>query len=542
MRRMPVGDGASLARAGRRLSLGVCIALVTPGVLSAQGEADAAWNEGDFALASRLYEARLADEPWNARALHRLALMKAWDEDFEESLDLFDRLLVEDPANLDAALDRAKILSWSEDLDAARIAYADLAERYPERREPWLGLARVLSWNDQLRSAEAVYESMLEVDPRDVEALAGYARMAAWDGRLAEAESRGRGAVSLHPDNVMLLTGLARTLRWGGRPAAAFPILEQALALAPEHEEARQEMRLSRMSIAPRLGPTATYESDSDQNRIATVWLDQTLWLSWRVGVNVTGYGRTAELDGSGRHGSSYGGMLELRTRVADGWEMNFGAGASGSDLSESGPSLNLRARIATPGRHRAQAFTTFSRRALDITVPLMESGVLIEEWNLGVRGTPLAGWRAEASAGLSDYRGRAPNRRVSGVLAVSRRLAPDWNVGVGLRAFGFEEDVNDGYFDPSLYGLAEVRLGWAPTFGPWHVGLDIAPGLQKVTRGTSAVSAAVRANASLGYEFGLGRVVQLHGGYHTTGLTSFSTGDADYRYVHVALALGWAF
>ena len=61
---------------------------------------------------------------------------------------------------------------------------------------------------------------------------------------------------------------------------------------------------------------------------------------------------------------------------------------------------------------------------------------MLIEEWNLGVRGTLLPGWRAEASASLSNYRGGAPNRRVAGVVGVTRRLAPDWNAGIAVRAY----------------------------------------------------------------------------------------------------------
>jgi hypothetical protein len=171
-----------------------------------------------------------------------------------------------------------------------------------------------------------------------------------------------------------------------------------------------------------------------------------------------------------------------------------------------------------------------------------MQGNVRIDDWSLGALGALAPGWRAEASLGLAKFVGDIDNRRLAGFMNVTRRLSSAWRAGVTVRAFGFEEDANEGYFDPSLYALAELQAGWAPSFGQWKVGLDVAPGFQKVTRGTSTVSATVRTNASLAYEFGMGQLLRLHGGYQTTGLTSFSTGDSDYRYVHIALTLGWTF
>jgi tetratricopeptide (TPR) repeat protein len=511
-------------------------------IASARARADSAWDEGRFELAETLYEERLAEEPTDSRALHRLALLRAWADRYQESIALFDRLLIAIPSNFDAALDRARVLSWQSELEESRAAYTALLELQPESREAWLGLARVLSWEGRLDSAIVIYDRMLDSHPGDPEALAGLATMAAWDGRLEEAETRWRGALELHPDNVMLLTGLGRTLRWGGQPAAALQPLERALEIAPEDAEAAQEFRLARTSIAPRVGPSAVYESDSDGNRIATLRYEQTVWPSGRTAIHVKGYARTAGLAGTGISGEAYGGLVELQTRVAKGWEMNVGAGASGSNVSDQGPVLRLSARAATPGHHRVQASARFSREALYATLPLMQSNVRIEDWSLGARGTLAPGWRAEASVGLARFVGSSSNRRLAGFMNVSRRISPTLRAGVTVRAFGFEEDADEGYFDPSLYALTELQAGWAPSFGRWRLGLDIAPGVQKVTRGASTVGATVRTNASLAYEFGMGRLLRLHGGYHTTGLTSFSTGDADYHYVHVALTFGWTF
>ncbi len=503
--------------------------------------ADSAWVAGDIPRAESLYAAELARADSMPRALHRLALIRAWAEDYDASLALFDRLLALDPSNVEAALDRARVLSWRNDLDDAAAAYLAVLGEHDDSREARLGLARVRAWKGDLEAAEATYAELLERDPRDVEALAGRARVSAWAGRLEESEARWRAALEHHPDHPVLLTGLGRTLRWQGRSSAALGVLSRAVEVAPDDAEARREYRLARLSVAPRVGPSLVYESDSDGNRMTTLWLDHTVWPGRDVALHANGYVRHARVAASGESGGAYGGLAELRLRIGGEWEVDTGAGATHNTLAGEGAAPQWRVRVATPGRLPAQLWARVWHRALDETAPLMRSGVEIRERSIGVRGT-LSGARGELTLSDATFAGAETNRRRAAGLALSRRLGSGWTLGLATRLFGFDRDLNEGYFDPSFYSLTEVRVSRDDRLGDWHLSFELSPGMQKVGSGPGDVSGSARARLSFGREFGPGRIVWLHTGFSSAGLQSFSTAGADYRYYQIALAVGWAF
>ena len=82
-------------------------------------------------------------------------------------------------------------------------------------------------------------------------------------------------------------------------------------------------------------------------------------------------------------------------------------------------------------------------------------------------------------------------------------------------------------------------RACWVGTAGDWSVLLELAPGAQQVTRDGS-LSATIRSSARLAYDVAPGREIALSGGYSSTELQSFSTGDRDYRYHALILSSGW--
>ena len=63
------------------------------------------------------------------------------------------------------------------------------------------------------------------------------------------------------------------------------------------------------------------------------------------------------------------------------------------------------------------------------------------------------------ADGAWARWKGTEPNRRLSGSLALSWRASHMWRIGVAGRAFGFEKDLGDGYFDPDFYGHIEAAL-----------------------------------------------------------------------------------
>lgn len=54
--------------------------------------------------------------------------------------------------------------------------------------------------------------------------------------------------------------------------------------------------------------------------------------------------------------------------------------------------------------------------------------------------------------------------------------------------------------------------------------------------------SGAFRTSARLAYRLRPGREISLSGGFSSTGLQSFSTGESDYRYTALVAGVSWVF
>lgn len=606
---MTTRPSGSIARAvGRAAALTMIALVVAVESTSAQSPADSAWLAGDTRLAGDLYELRLARDSTDELALHRLALMWAWDARYEESLELFDHLLRISPANHEARVDRAKVLAWSGDLPGAKAEVDRVLEiqpsyapalaaraRYeawrgdltsaitmqnellgvaPDDRDAWrsqatylvwddrladaiaiydsllqsdpsdrasrLGKATALGWSNRLEEASVLYAELLEVDSSDVEAWAGYARVAAWGGRLKEAEDRWRRAIDLAADDASAYAGLGQTLRWQGRNAASHEALTRATELAPGNREASEELRALRLDLSRKGRPGVQFTSDSDQNDIFTVDGDARWHPTPSVELSAAAYFREARYGGAESFQRSAGGVLfGASTQLEPGWDLAGAIGVSGSDRS-GGARGRFEASVRSPRRNTVVGSMAISTGPLDESAILIENGVTVDQLQLGGVARLNAAWRLDASASVALFDGSESNRRLAGSLFVGRRLLTAWNLGLFGRIFGFEKQLNDGYFDPDLYWITEVTATWSTGVSNWRFSLDAAPGVQQVGAG-GATSATIRAGGRAAYSLGAGREVSLRALYSTTGLTSFATGSEDYRYLSVGLQMTWA-
>jgi tetratricopeptide (TPR) repeat protein len=585
----------------------VAVVLARPGL--AQDEADAAWDRGDVAVAERLYERRLAADSSDQRALHRLALIRAWDERYAESLVLFDRLLAIAPFNSEAEVDRARVIGWRGDLqqaisaldallerrptyvpalqaraqfsawageleaairtydqlvditpedrsvryarartlgwaarfEAATAEYDSLLRTDPNDREARLGLARVLAWSNALDSAAAVYRRMLNVDTTDIDAWRGLAQARTWSGDLLGGERAWRRALTLAPDDVPSLVGLAQALRWQGRGAAAVEILERAEALDPTYRDLRTQLQWARAATAPRVGSSFVYESDSDGNRIGTLAARGAWRPTPRVEMRVEAYTRDLDQVGDARlEHATRGGFLELWTQFEPGWSGAIGVGVSDSDTEGASSIGRFSVWASSPARYRAGGTLRYARRALDVTALLAERSVEYQEINVGIRGEPARGWSVTGGISRATFDGTESNRRVAGSVGMSRRVSRAWTFGASWRGFGFEKNLNDGYFDPDFYSVSEVTGKWQQELGRWTLLLEAAPGVQTLTG--ADVSASARTRGLVSYRVAPGREVVGAAGFSTTGLQVFSSDVGTYRYRTVSLSGSWAF
>lgn len=586
---------------------------VVTGPLAGQAPAERAWNAGDLERAAQLYEQRLEADSTDVLALHRLALIRAWNQQFEESLALFDRLLeiapdrptarrdrarvlgwaghleqaleeldrvlgrerddvvalearaqfrqragdlsgaLEDyrrlstlrPADTELDLQRARLLSWQSELEESIALYDSLVAARPEDREARLELARVLSWAGRLDSATAVYRGILERDPDEADAVQGLARVLGWTGDLRASERYWRRAVELSGGEADAWLGLARTLRWEGRPAAALSAWKHARTAAPEGQDVLDEKRWLDARLHAHAGPGFSYEADSDENRIYTLTMDGGFRVVPRLSIGWETYGRRTtnrarpEPDDFERQAA--GGMLDAGLQLEPGWWLRAGGGVAYSDGARDDELAAWRASVSSPAHMPFQFILAYRREPLLVTSQLIERGVTVEAvdvrtvWRMG------SGWQLTAATSPARFSGTEANDRWTGLLSIDHDVSRSWRLGVTGRAFGFERDLNEGYFDPDLYVLAELNLRWQAFPGDWHLSLELDPGAQKIGEGGD-VDGTFRTSGSVGYRFAPGRQLNLSGSFSTTGLQSFSTADADYRYGRVSMGMRWAF
>lgn len=567
--------------------------------------ANTAWVEGEQTRARELYSRVLAADSTRGVALHRIALMTAWEERHDRALRLFDQLLDLQPENISARVDRARVLAWSGELEealealdrvlsddptfrpalearaqflawagrydaslsayddlvgisggepavqrsrarvlgwasrfeAARAAYDSVLSRNPDDLDARLGLARVHALSDELEEAREVYRSILADESGHPEALRGLARALTWGGDLPEGEGYWRRALEEEPENVEALIGLGQNLRWQGRNAAALRVLERAQAEAPRNPDLREQLRWIRASLAPGVDASFVVEDDSDENRMATASVTGRWYPVPRLGLRVDYYRRGA--DQRALEHETQGVTVSGSYQLEPGWTVSAGLGGSESDAEENDAFSSWSLGIGSPGRYRVTGNAYLRKSALDATAALVANGVEMTEYGVDGRWSPAPGWLVNGSLGGASLEGSQKNSRMNTAASVTRTLTPSWRVGVAGRAFWYDKDLVEGYFDPDFYGIGEALVSWLWEPGPWSLRLEAAPGVQQVTS-EGDVAETFRASAGLAYRLAPGREISVSGGYSSTGLQSFSTGDSDYEYTALIFSLSW--
>jgi tetratricopeptide (TPR) repeat protein len=599
---IPYGVGPATSTTGSRRSPG-------PSVLEAfqVDPANEAYLRGDVELALRLYEERLARDPDDGAALHRVALMRAWGGEYDVAQRHFEHLLEVEPANLDARVDRARVwawagetdraldsigevldevpthagalearalfaawagdyeeslstyetllgiapdnvaarrqraivLTWASRFDASRGVYDSLLVVDPDDVDARLGLANALAFADSVDAAIAQYDRVLSIDPTDVRAMQGKGRVLGWANRLVEAEQAYRLAVEVDDTDASTLVGLAQVLRWQERHAAALEVLRRAEQLEPANADLRAQLGAIDQALRPVARPSFVWEDDSDGNVMLTSALSAGWHPTPRVELRADAYHRA--LDQGPLGGSALGTTIGVSYQIEPGWMLSLGGGGSRTDRSGSKSFAAYNVGVRSPARHPFVLGIAFASAALDVTAALAERGVTTTGVTADARWLPSVGWRIDASAGLTRFDATESNDRTSAFLAVTRQIGGSLSVSASARAFGFENDLAEGYFDPDFYGIGEIAGRWLAQTGPWSLLLEAAPGAQKVTS-DGDVAAAFRGSARAAYRFSPGRELSLALGYSTAGLQSFSTGDSDYRYTALVSGLSWTF
>ncbi len=352
----------------------------TPGAVDSRGAAEA-WARGDTETAARLYGAILEADSTDGVALHRLALMTAWENRYDKALGLFDRLLSLEPTNLDARVARARVVAWSGDLGAALTAVDGILADHPGQPQAlearaqfrsWAGMhsaaladyedlvgisqdptglllaqARILGNARRLGESRAAYDSILAFNPDNLEARLELARIVAFSGELDEAEVRYRGILNDHPDNLEGKRGLARALTWAGKLPEGEEAWRSILEASPTDLVSRVGL-IQNLRWQGRTGPAMmVLEEASDEQRGSPDLVEQLKWIRASRGPRADAYViregdsdknamTTARVTGRWSPGTNLAVRAEAYTRVLEQTDVDLSRDSWGVNVTAS--------------------------------------------------------------------------------------------------------------------------------------------------------------------------------------------------------------
>lgn len=501
-----------------------------------------AWS-GRLADATAAVEGVLGIEPGHADALGTLAVFYSWAGRADEALASYDELLTIAPEHSTARRDRARALAWAQRYEQSIDTYVELVRQSPDDVEARLGLARARGFAGDVDGAVAEYARALELAPDDVRALSGRARTLGWAGRFVEAERSALTAVEIHAGDGVAWGVLGEVYRWQGREGAALEALRRASSLAPNDASVRDQLRSVERSIAPRVRPWVRAEDDSDGNRMVTTSLVGRFHPMPRLEIRAEAYHRDLRqdltlglLDRTAR-GAFVTGTYELDP----GWMLTAGLGGSRTDGVDDPTFLAYRASVRSPQRHRLDVTAELSSKGLDDTAALADRGVRATQFIVTGRWRPNLDWRVDGQVGIGSYSATESNGRRSVLVSATRGVGQVFSVGGSFRAFSFEKNLFDGYFDPDYYGIAELAGTWLHQPAPWTFLVELAPGIEQVTTDGDPTF-AVRGNGRVGRRLGPASEVSLTLSYSTASLTSFAAGAEGYDYLAIVLGVSWIF
>lgn len=501
-----------------------------------------AWS-GDTPEAIREAGQILDVQPDNADARAALALFQSWSGQLDEALASYDELATIAPQYGGAQRQRAQVLAWAERYEQSLASFEALVEANPDDADARLGYARALGFSGDFDRAIAQYDQVLERSPEDIRALIGRSTVLGWAGRLADSERAALRAVDVDGGSGAAWASLGQVYQWQGRVGEALYAFESAAEFAPASAEIRDQLRSTRLSMASRARPSFTWARDSDGNRMLTTSGTASVYATSRLEVQGSAYRRTLEQERtSGRiENTAFGGMIEADVQVGSGWRVSAAVGGSVTDGVGDPSFTAFRAGVRTPERHAAVVSLDVSSQGLDETVALAGRGVRADDMLLSLRWSPAPLWRVDGVLGEGRYEGTEENRRRSGYIGASRRIGGFFSLGASLRGFSFEKNLSDGYFDPDVYGVAELTAYWLYRPASWSFLVEAAPGLQKIGRDGDPTG-SVRTHTRAGFRLGSAREVFLSYRYSTARLVNSATGQDGYNYSALTIGFDWAF
>jgi len=145
-----------------------------------------AHQEGDLALAERLYEWLLQSHPENAETAHHYAMLMHQRGHHQAALEMIRRAIRLDANRPEWHNDLGNMLAAAEQLGAAREAFMASLELDPNHAVVWNNLGAILQRQEQFDEADFSYRQALALNPDFFDAMSNLGHLLANRGKAGE--------------------------------------------------------------------------------------------------------------------------------------------------------------------------------------------------------------------------------------------------------------------------------------------------------------------------------------------------------------------
>jgi len=446
----------------------------------------------DYARANGSLEKAIEHNPDNASLYARQSQTLAVDEQPEAALLAIKKAVALEPDKVEYLRAQASIANWNGDYDLAVKSYEKIYAKNKDH-QVLMQIALSNSWSGHLDIAAKSFKKYLADHPEEKGAYAYYARTEIWRGNYPEAEkildayvkkfgdndemrkiradlyARAEWPDASHalyeplieenPDDYMLNYTKTLALFHDQRPFEAIESLEKVESIQPNSKDSMDLRKFILTKYRSNIEGSGFYSEDNDEIEHTIVSLYGRYFINPNTSIFMGGeYDRLEtdpsspyiNIDGSDSSDVERGG-IGVSHRVNENFEFDLLLGHEEADYDSTGL-LRANARIdindkSTLFLNASHGFYMISPRSASLGVKRLHSGALLE-----LRPTLSDTVLLQGEYDLLSEN----NSRWSGLIAPRHAIVrrESWSMDLGVKAwlFGYDKNLNHGYYDPKLF------------------------------------------------------------------------------------------
>ncbi len=443
--------------AAEALAVAATLSPTNPRIHFRASQAYSMSDQPELALAAVGHAIEL--EPDNVTYLEAKAQLASWTGRSDVAAKTYERILKISPEDDSILLNYARTSAWGGHTDAAAEAYKEYLDGHPEAEDIYIEYVKVESWRGNYAASIGALGRYRDNFGASKQYNRERARILAWAGRPTEAMSLIAPLLEENPDDYDVNYSRTVALYRSYRPAEAVESLDKLVELRPDSKDTEDIRRIVMTPLRPDVTIGASIYSDSDDIDIYHGSI--TAEISPKPETRITAGVETDYLEadvGSGfaaldgdetvRHDRGWIGIEHVVSPEVSVSGHIGGADAEGESRFIYGAGIEFRPWDQLKLRAETDyGFHVVSPRSVDLGIR-RSSNHLWADWTPDFIHTVILG------VGYNDFSDdnesweivAAPRR------SVLRREKINLDIGVRGTWYGFDEQLNNGYYDPEFY------------------------------------------------------------------------------------------